>query len=87
MVSDSTIAAINIYVIVSIGWHRRCKTLDYMYSLLGLAFVGNAAVKHANHCEIDNQGTAFFFFWRSPGWLSSTVILCGIEIPNFAQGE
>ena len=38
-------------------------------SILGLASVGNDAVKHASHCmsyQVDNQHHVFFFFWRLP---------------------
>ena len=80
---------VNIYIciIVGLGWHQRCKTLPGI-CILGLALVGNDAVKQSLR-ELDNQGTVFIvaFFLRSPGWLSSLIISCAVENPNSAQGE
>ena len=37
------------YLIVCLGWYRRCKTL-YQVCILGLTLVGNDVVKRATHC-------------------------------------
>ena len=46
---------VNIYIciIVGLGWHQRCKTLPGI-CILGLALVGNDAVKQSLR-ELDNQ--------------------------------
>ena len=51
--------------------------LVYMY--VGLASVGNGAVKHASHCVSLITGVPFFFFFLSPA--------LAVELDYFCAGK
>ena len=55
------------------------NTPPYIICILGLALVGNDAVKRANHCvSLTNQGTFLFIF------LAVTMMV--IELDHIVQG-
>ena len=69
------------------SWPRLAPTLKNIACILGLALVGNDAVKHANHFVTpDNQVTVFSF-------LAVTMMvieldnLCGVENLSSEKGE